>query len=197
MPQAAIGHSERNGQTRLADGQPSRPRSSAARAPLPASPDEALLDRVPNPHRRHGLPRPLHRARIHLALPGDRPAGFRASRHRLRAGPLARRIEIAEALSGELPQPRRLPRGLHGGDRQAPWPNCSSRVGCASAATGIRAAAFRSTCSGRPASRRRTSGCRTRASRPIAGAAKGRGRSSPGDRQVAARAANDIYAPPL
>ena len=35
----------------------------------------------------HGLPRALHRAGIHLALPGHRPAGFRHSGDRLRAGP--------------------------------------------------------------------------------------------------------------
>ena len=52
-------------------------------------------------------------------MPGHRPAGFRASGDRLRAGTLAAGIEIAEALSRQLPQSRRLPRGLHGGDRQA------------------------------------------------------------------------------
>src|SRR5688572_16710555 len=45
---------------------------------------------------------------------------------------------------------------------------CSSRSGCASAATGTRAAACRSTCSGRPENCPRVSGFRTRASRPIA-----------------------------
>ena len=50
-------------------------------------------------------------------------------------------------------------------------PPRSRRAGCALAVTGIRAAAFRSTCSGRPAARRRTSGSQTRVSRPIAGAA--------------------------
>jgi hypothetical protein len=44
----------------------------------------------------------------------------------------------------------------------------SSRNGCASAATGIRAAAFRSTCSGKPADCRRACGFRIRASHPIA-----------------------------
>src|SRR5215469_138584 len=48
---------------------------------------------------------------------------------------------------------------------------CSSRNGCASAATGIRAAACRSTCSGNPAGCRRVSGCQTRASPPIGAAA--------------------------
>ena len=44
----------------------------------------------------------------------------------------------------------------------------SSHVGCASAAIGIRAAAFRSTYSGRPESCRPASGCPTRACRPTA-----------------------------
>ena len=143
-------------------GQPSR---------LPASPDEAVLDRVPNPHADTDYLARFTAPGIHLALPGHRPAGFRASRDRLRAGQLAGRVEVAEALSRQLPQPRRLPRGLHGRHRQAARRRCSSRTGCASAATGIRAAACRSTCSGRPASCRRASGCPTRASRPIAGAA--------------------------
>src|SRR5215213_3852306 len=68
----------------------------------------------------HGLRRPFHRARVYVALSGDRPAGLRASRDRLRARPLARRVEIAQALPQQLPQPRRLPRGLHRRDRQAP-----------------------------------------------------------------------------
>ena len=71
----------------------------------------------------------------------------------------------------QLPQSRRLPRGLHGHDRQADRRLRSSRNGCASAATGIRAAASRSTCSGRPANCPRACGSPTRASRPIAGGA--------------------------
>src|SRR4030088_1761226 len=50
-------------------------------------------------------------------------------------------------------------------------PPRSSRNGCASAATGIRAAASRSTCSGRPANCPKTCGFRIRASPPTAGAA--------------------------
>ena len=105
-------------------------------------------------------------------VPDHRPAGLRPSGDRLRAGAMPGRIEVAQALPRQLPQPRRLPRGLHRRHRQAARARCSSRNGCASAATGIRAAACRSTCSGRPANCRRASGCRTRASRPIAGAAR-------------------------
>ena len=135
----------------------------------PDSPEKAELDRVPNPQAGHQLRGALHRAGIHLALPGDGTAGFRASGDRLCAGPVAAGIQVAETLCRELPQSRRLPRGLHGHDRQAHRRPRSSRNSCASAATGIRAAASRSTCSGRPANCRRACGCPTRASRPIAG----------------------------
>ena len=65
-------------------------KSKHARArPTPSSrrmrPAEAMLERVPNPHPDDALRRALHRAGVHLPLPGDRPAGFRPSRHRLRA----------------------------------------------------------------------------------------------------------------
>src|SRR3984885_12746638 len=49
----------------------------------------------------------------------------------------------------------------------------SRRNGCASAAIGIRAAAFRSTCFTRPAYRPRGCGCPTRESRPIVAEAEG------------------------
>ena len=84
---------------------------------LPASPDEAVLETVPNPHPGHPLSRALHLPRIHLAVPGDRPARFRPFRHRLRAGGGDRREQVAEALSRLVPQSRRLSRGLHAGDR--------------------------------------------------------------------------------
>ena len=87
---------------------------------------------------------------------------------RLCAGGLARRVQVAEALSQQLPQSRRLPRRLHGGDRQKNRRACSNRNGCASAAISIRAAACRSTCSGRPANFPPASGRPTRASLRIA-----------------------------
>ena len=82
-------------------------------AVIPAAPDEAVLERVPNPHPRQALSRALHGARVHLAVPDHRAAGFRAPRDRLRAGTLAGREQVAEAVSGELPQSRRVPRRLH------------------------------------------------------------------------------------
>ena len=63
---------------------------------------------------------------------------------------LARRVEVAQALSQQLPQSRRVPRRLHGRDRQEARRRAAAEMSCASAAICIRAAACRSTCSGRP-----------------------------------------------
>ena len=84
---------------------------------------------------------------------------------------LDRREQIAEAVSRQLPQSRRVSRGLHDADRASGWWRCSIRSGCASAATGIRAAASRSTCSGKPARRRRAPGSPTRGCPRIVAAA--------------------------
>ncbi len=65
-----------------------------------------------------GVPGALHRAGVHVAVPGHRPARFRAPRHRLRAAALAGREQVAEAVSRLVPQSRRVPRGLHAGDRR-------------------------------------------------------------------------------
>ena len=69
------------------------------------------------------LSRPLHRARIHFALPGHRPAGFRPSGDRLCARRLAGRIQVAEALSRQrsattAPSTRTAPCAI-GKDRRA------------------------------------------------------------------------------
>ena len=87
------------------------------KATLPASPDEAELDLVPNPHPgvtylvRFAAPEFTSLCPVtgqpdfaHLVI------DYAPSR-------MAGRIEIAEALSRELPQSRRLPRGLHAADR--------------------------------------------------------------------------------
>ena len=133
----------------------------------------------------HRLRGALHGAGIHLALPGHRPAGFRASGHRLRAGTVAGRIEVAEALSRTASAITARSTRIARSPSASASPTCSSRASCASAAIGIRAAACRSTCSGRPASCRRTSGCPTRASRPIGRAAERRGRRQHGRRRSA------------
>ena len=60
----------------------------AARPPEPPSPPRPtrrVLDRVPNPHPDTDYVARFTCAGIHLAVPGHRPAGLRASRHRLRA----------------------------------------------------------------------------------------------------------------
>src|SRR6266576_2839556 len=66
----------------------------------------------------HQLRGALHRAGIHLDLPGHGPTGFCPPRDRLCAGPVAAGVEIPEALCREFPQSRRVSRGLHGYDRQ-------------------------------------------------------------------------------
>ena len=78
-------------------------------AQIPASPDEAALERVPNPHAGQALRRALHLPGIHLALPADRPAGFRPHRHRLHPARLDRREQVAEAVPDQFPQPWRIP----------------------------------------------------------------------------------------
>ena len=97
--------------------------------PPPACPISAALGAARSSARRHSgargqpasrrrLRHAAHRAGIHFAVPGHRPAGLRSYRDRFHAGPMARRIEIAEALSRQFPQSRRLSRRLHGADRQ-------------------------------------------------------------------------------
>ena len=97
-----------------------KPCSSAAPSPLPASPDKAQLDRVPNPHPDTELCRALHRAGVHHAVPDHRPAGFRPSGHRLRAGDAGwSKSKSLKLYLDQLPQPGRVPRGLHRRHRQA------------------------------------------------------------------------------
>ena len=83
-------------------------------------------------------------------------------------------FEVAEALPRELPQSRRLPRGLHGHDRQALAdvlePHWLRIGGYWYPRGGIPIDVFWQT-----GSCRRACGCPTRASRPIAGGASGAG----------------------
>ena len=138
-----------------------------------------MLETVPNPH-----PGQLYAVRFTCPeftslCPITGPARFRASRDRLRAGGGDRREQVAEAVSRLVPQSRRVSRGLHARRSPSGWSRRCGRAGCASAATGIRAAASRSTCSIRPASRPPGCGCPTRAWRPIA--AGGERRHEPTD----------------
>src|SRR6266849_5042032 len=70
------------------------------------------------PAKGYGLRGAVHRAGIYLALPGHRPAGLRTSRDRLCAGPVATGVEIPKAVYRQFSKSRRIPRRLHGGDRQ-------------------------------------------------------------------------------
>ena len=96
------------------------PRSSASRAPCPASPEEAPLDRVPNPHPDTDYLARFTAPEFTSLCPVTGQPDFALLVIDYVPGPLARRVEVPEALSPQLPQPRRLPRGLHGRDRQAP-----------------------------------------------------------------------------
>ena len=92
----------------------------------PASPDKAVLETVPNPD-----PRALYLVRFAApeftsAVRRDRPARLRPSGDRLRAARQAGREQVAEALSRQLPQPRRLPRGLHARPSASGWPRSSA-----------------------------------------------------------------------
>ena len=159
------------------------------KAELPASPDEAVLDRVPNPH-----PDTHYAARFTVPefttlCPVTGQPDFAHIVIDYVPNALAGGIEIAEALSWPrfaimAPSTRIAPSPSASASR-----GCSSRTTCASAATGIRAAAFPSTCSGRRARCPRASGCPIRASRPIAAEAE---RSPPG----ASRSAHPFQAKP-
>ena len=121
------------------------------RTEWPDSPDEAVLERVPNPHPDTHYPARFTAPEFTSLCPVTGQPDFAHLVIDYAPERLADRVQVAEALPGLVPQPRRLPRGLHRRDRQADRRSCSSRTGCASAATGTRAAACRSTSSGRPA----------------------------------------------
>ena len=163
---------------------------------VPASPEEAELDRVENPHQDvHYLAR-FTAPEFTSLCPVTGQPDFAHLVIDYVPGEWLRRIEVAEALPLLLPQSRRLPRGLHRRASARIWPRCSSRSGCGSAATGIRAAAFRSMSFGRPARRRRAFGCRTRACRRIGGAGKLRRQSLRRRSRAAARALPELGSVP-
>ncbi len=131
----------------------------------PRSPEEAQLDRVPNPH-----------------PDTDYCARFTAPEFTSLC-PVTGQPDFAILVIDYVPdrwlvESKSLKLYLHSfRDHGAFHEDCTvgigrrltallSRATCASAATGTRAAASRSTCSGRPAPRRPRSGCPTRACRP-------------------------------
>ena len=150
-------------------------KTAATRPPEPASPPRPtrrVLDRVPNPHPDTNYVARFTAPEFTTLCPITGQPDFAHLVIDYVPGAIPGRVEIAEALSRPAsaitaPSTRTAP-----SPSARSWSRCSSRNGCASAATGIRAAACRSTCSGRRANCRRTSGCRTRASRPIAAAAR-------------------------
>ena len=99
------------------------------------------------------LPGAVHAAQVHLAVPGHRTARFRASGDRLRAASLAGREQVAEALPRQLPTTARST-GLRWRSPRAAGRLPDPRWLRHRRLLGTRAAACRSTCSGRPAGRR-------------------------------------------
>ena len=138
----------------------------------PATPDAAKLDRVPNPQKDTNYVVRFTAPEFTSLCPVTGQPDFAHLVIDYVPGQWLLESKIAQALCRELPQSRRLPRGLHGRDRQADRRRDQAEMSCGSAATGIRAAAFRSTCSGRPGSCRRECGFPTRALRPIAAEAE-------------------------
>ena len=140
--------------------------------PIPASPDEAKLERVPNPHA--GT---LYLVRFTAPeftsicpVTGQPDFGTLVIDY-------APKDWIVESKSLKLFLQSFRNHGAFHEDctrrrRQARRSKRSARHGCASAATGTRAAACRSTCSGKLARRRKGCGCRTRAWRRTARAAR-------------------------
>ena len=137
-------------------------------SPLPASPQEAVLDYVPNPR-----PHSLYLTRfVSPEFTSLCPVtGQPDFAHLVLDYAPAETIVESKSLKLFLSSFRNHD-GFHEdvtvgiGERLAQEMNPG---GCASAATGIRAAAFRSTSSGRPARRLKACGCRIREWPPIAG----------------------------
>ena len=154
---------------RRVEARPWKRRHLGQTSALPASPEEAVLDYVPNPRGGRALSRALRRAGVHLALPGDRPARFRPSRDRLCARRDDRRKQEPQAVPRQLPQPLRLPRGRDRRHRPAADRGDEAASGCASAAIGIRAAECRSTSSGNRVRRRKACGFPIKECSPTAG----------------------------
>ena len=163
-----------------------KPKQLGKPTPLPASPEEALLERVANPH-----PDTLYAARF--------TAPEFTCLCPITGQPDFAHLVIDYAPKRWLLESKSLKLYLgsfrnHGDFHEDATVTIGKRIVdliephiCASAAIGIRAAAFPSTCSGSSAPRQTGSGCRIRASRPIAAAA--RRCSSPGGRSRSARRA--------
>jgi len=75
----------------------------------PQSPDEATLERVPNPHEGQNYIARFTAPEFTSLCPVTGQPDFALHRDRLSAGRLARRIEIAQALSDVISQSWRIP----------------------------------------------------------------------------------------
>ena len=137
----------------------------------PASPDKAELEAVPNPHPGSRLCGALHRAGIHHPVPHHRPARFRPFRDRLCAGQGMVESKSLKLFLTSFRNVGGFHEDYHARHRQAHRRGDQAEISAHRAATGIRAAACRSMFSGRRENCRQASGCRSRASRLIAGAA--------------------------
>ena len=93
---------------------PRKPLQLGRPVPQPASPDKAVLDRVPNPHPDTDYVARFTAPEFTTLCPVTGQPDFAHLVIDYVPGEMAAGVEVAEALSGELPQSRRLPRGLHG-----------------------------------------------------------------------------------
>ncbi len=139
---------------------------------LPASPEEAVLDYVPNP-------RPGGRYLVRFTAPEFTSlcpvTGQPDFAHLVIDYVPGETIVESKSLKlflGSFRNHAGIPRGLHRRDRRAADRRDEAANGCGSAAIGIRAAASRSTCSGSRGRRPRASGCRRRTCPAIAAAAE-------------------------
>ena len=163
-----------------------KPKQLGKPTPIPVSPADALLERVPNPH-----PETLYAARF--------TAPEFTCLCPITGQPDFAHLVIDYAPKRWLLESKSLKLYLasfrnYGTFHEDATVTIGKRIAdlieppiCASAAIGFRAAASPSTCSGSSAPCPRGCGCRTRASRPIAGGA--RRCSSPGGRSPSARRA--------
>jgi len=90
-----------------------------SRAALPASPDEAVLERIANPHADTLYLARFTQPEFTSICPVTGQADFAHLVIDYAPEKMDRREQEPQALSRRLPQSWRLPRGLHGGDRQA------------------------------------------------------------------------------
>ena len=70
------------------------------------------------PRRRQALHRAVDMSGVHIALSSDRTAGLCSHYDRLYSQKLDRRKQILQIAHGIISKPRRLPRGLHHGNRR-------------------------------------------------------------------------------